>query len=194
MHSGRLTSLLLLAGTLIAAQPAVGEPYVIDKSHAHVTFQAGHLGFSTVHGQFRKFDAQIDFDSEQVERTSVVFTVDMASVETFWEARDADLRGPNFFDVERYPTMTFVSTEVRPTGAETAEVRGDLTIKDTTRSVVFQATLNKLGPSPFDPSRTVAGFSIEGVIDRTEFGMSFAAPAVSALIPIRIDLEMSPAR
>lgn len=189
----RLTSLLLAASLATVPVAALSAPYVMDKSHAHVTFSVDHLGFSSVHGQFRNFDAAIDFDPGNVEATRVNFTIDATSVDTFWEARDKHLRSKDFFDVENHPTITFTTTSVTPTGAESADVTGDLTIRGVTKPVTLQATLNKLGPSPFNPSKTIAGFTVEGEIDRTEFGVSYAAPAVSAIVPIRIELEMSPA-
>lgn len=188
-------SSLLLAATLATAPLAVqAAPYVLDKSHAHVTFEVGHLGFSTVHGQFRKFDADIDFDPGNVEATKVSFEIDAASVDTFWEARDKHIRGKDFFDVKNYPKITFATTSVTPTGAETADVTGNLTLRGVTQPITLQAKLNKIGPSPFNPNQTIAGFTITGEIDRTKFGVNYAAPAVSAIVPIKLELEMSPAQ
>ena len=183
-----------LAGFLAAAAPlsAVAEPYVLDKSHAHVTFEVGHLGFSTVHGQFRKFDASVDFDPGNVEATKVDFVIEAASVDTFWDARDQHIRGGDFLDAANHPEIKFVTTAVIPTGADTADVTGDLTIRGVTKPLTLQAKLNKMGPSPFNPNITIAGFTVTGAIDRTEFGINYAAPAVSAIIPIRLDLELSP--
>ncbi len=174
--------------------PAAGEPYEIDKSHAFVTFTADHLGFSTVHGQFRDFDATIDFDPGNVEATRVKFVIRTESVETFNHVRDEQLRSRAFFDSARFPEMTFRSAAVRPTGSDTAEIAGELTIRDVTRPVTLDATLNRIGPSPFFPDITVAGFTVTGEIDRTEYGMTFGAPAIGSRVPIRIDLEMSPKR
>jgi len=189
----RLTSLALAALTGLALPGAApAEPYLIDKSHAFVTFTVDHLGFSTVHGQFLDFDANIDLDPSNVEATRVRFSIKTASVETYSAARDDQLRSAAFFASDRYPEMVFTSTAVEPTGSDTAEVTGNLTIRDVTREITLQTRLNKLGPSPFFPDITVAGFTITGVIDRTKWGMSFGAPAIGALISIRIDLEMSP--
>ena len=190
----RLLPLLIAATLATSPIAALAAPQVLDKSHAHVTFSVGHLGFSTVHGQFRKFDASIDFDPGNVEATSVSFEIDAASVDTFWEARDKHIRSKDFFDVTNHPKITFTSSAVTPTGPDTADVAGDLTLRGVTKPVVFKAILNKLGPSPFNPNQTIAGFTIEGEIDRTEFGVSYAAPAVSAIIPIKVELEISPAK
>ncbi|MEM7745912.1 MAG: YceI family protein [Pseudomonadota bacterium] len=189
----RLASLALATMMTVASVTASAAPFILDKSHAHVTFEVGHLGFSTVHGQFREFDADITFDPENVEATEVTFTINAASVDTLWEARDKHIRGADFLDVTNHPTITFSSTSVTPTGTDTADVTGDLTIRDVTQQVTFQAKLNKIGPSPFNAEQTIAGFTVTGEIDRTAFGVSYAAPAVSAIIPIQIELEMSPA-
>jgi len=189
----RLTSLALAALTSLALPGAApAEPYLVDQSHAFVTFTVDHLGFSTVHGQFLDFKANIDLDPSNVEATRVQFTIKTASVETYSATRDDQLRSAAFFASDRYPEMVFTSTTVKPTGSDTAEVTGMLTIRDVTREITLQTKLNKLGPSPFFPDIMVAGFTITGVIDRTEWGMSFGAPAIGALITIRIDLEMSP--
>ena len=141
-----------------------------------------------------KFDANIEFDPGNVEATQVTFTIDAASVDTFWEERDKHIRAKDFLDVENHPSITFVSTKVTPTGTDTAEITGDLTIRDITKPITFNAKLNKIGPSPFNPDQTIAGFTVSGEIDRTEFDINYAAPAVSAIIPLQIELEMSPAQ
>ena len=186
----------LLAAAAISVLPltAPAAPYVLDKSHAHITFTVDHLGFSSVHGQFRKFDADINFDPGNVEATKVSFEIDAASVDTFWEARDKHIRGKDFFDVKNHPKITFTTTSVVPTGAETADVTGDLTLRGVTQPITLKAKLNKLGPSPFNPNQTIAGFTITGEIDRTKHGVNYAAPAVSAIVPIKLELEMSPAQ
>lgn len=186
----------ILAGALAVTGPAAGQaaPYVMDKSHAHVTFAVSHLGFSMVYGQFRKFEASIDFDPGNVEATRVEFRIDASSVETFWEARDRDLRSKNFLHVAEHPYITFRTTKVTPTGTDTADITGDLTIIGVTRPVTFKARLNKLAPSPFNRSTTIAGFSVTGKLDRTDFGMKYAAPAIGATVEIRLDLEISPAK
>jgi polyisoprenoid-binding protein YceI len=186
--------LLSLAAAALAAAPAfAAEPWVLDKSHAHVTFQADHLGFSVVHGQFRQFDAEIAFDPENIAASSVSFTIDAASVDTFWPERDTHIRSADFLNVEAHPTITFVSTAVEKTGENTATVTGDLTIIGVTRPATFQATLNQIAPSPFNPDRTIAGFTVTGEIRRADWGMTYGGDAFAAVIPVRVELEMSPA-
>ena len=121
----RLTSLALAALiSLPLTAPALAEPYQVDKSHAFVTFTADHLGFSTVHGLFRDFDAEIDFDPSNVEATKLQFTIPTGSVETYNAARDDQLRSAAFFASDRFPDMVFRSTTVKPTGSGSICRRG----------------------------------------------------------------------
>lgn len=180
------------AAVILAASPLAAAPWKIDKSHTSVGFSVDHLGFSLVNGVFRDFDAKIDFDPENMESASVRFTIDAATVETFWEERDNHIRGADFLDVKTYPEITFVSRSVRLTGPNTAEVVGDVTIKDVTREETFVATLRRIGPSPFNPEQEIAGLEVAGEIDRTKYGIGFGAPAIGAQMPIRVIAEISP--
>lgn len=189
-----LRSMILGAGFALTAlaTTAAAAPYALDKSHTAITFQVSHLGFSNTHGVFREMEAELNFDPEAVEETQVRFVIQADSIDTFWAKRDEHLRNADFFNVSEFPTIEFVSTAVKPTGADTATVEGDLTLLGVTQPVSFDAKLNKLAPSPFNPDKMVAGFTINGEIDRTEFGMNYGAPAIGTVIPIQVDLEMSP--
>ena len=185
---------VVFAATL-AAQPALAaEKWVIDKGHASITFKADHLGFSVAHGRFHTFDADILFDPDNLAATELSVTIDAASVDTAWPDRDRHIRSRDFLNVAEYPEITFVSTSVRKTGEATAEVTGDLTMIGQTREVTFTATLNRLAPSPFNPNQTIAGFVVEGVIERAQWGMTFGGAAFAQFVPVRIDVEMSPSR
>lgn len=188
----RLIALCLAA--LLTAGAAAAKPYRIDPDHTQITFTVSHLGFSLIHGQFRAFDMQIDFDPDDIEAATVELAIDAASIDTFSETRDRHTRTyRDLLNVESFPEIRFKSTGVRLTSAETADITGDLTIRDVTRSVTFKARLNRRGPSPIQRGVETIGFTVTGEVDRTEFGMSFAAPAVGAIVPVRIELEMSPA-
>ncbi len=187
---------LAVAVAVIAALagPARAAPWVMDPEHAVVTFRGNHLGFSMVYGTFRELSAEIDFDPENIEATKVRFVIQAASVDTLSKARDKSLRSKEMLDTENFPEIVFESTAVAQTGPQTADITGNLTIKGVTKEVTFQAQLRKIGPSPFDPSKTVAGFTVSGTIIRTDYGVSFAAPAIGVEIPFQVDLEMSPAQ
>lgn len=185
---------LALATTLVAAPlGALAADWTLDPSHTQVTFSVNHLGFSETNGIFREFDADISFDADNIETSSVTFTIQAASIDTFWEARDNHVRGGDFLDVENHPEITFVSTGVTAVDDTTAELVGDLTIKGVTQPVTFQAELNQMGPNPFDASKQVAGFKLIGEIDRTAFGIDYGAPAIGTVIPVTIDLEIGAA-
>jgi polyisoprenoid-binding protein YceI len=181
----------LAAALLLAAPAGAAEPWVIDRSHAHITFMADHLGFSVVHGQFREFDAEILFDPENIEATELSVTVQAASVDTFWERRDDHIRSADFLNVAEHPEITFVATEIVQTGENTATVTGDMTMVGVTRAVTFDARLNQLGENPFNGT-PIAGFTLEGEIVRADFGMTYGGDAFAAVIPVRIDVEINP--
>jgi len=119
-------------------------------------------------------------------------TIKADSVDTNWEARDKHVRSKDFLDVEQFPEITFTSKTVRLTGTDEAEIVGDVTIRGITNEETFNATMLRLGPSPFNPDKTIAGFKIEGEIDRTKYDMGYGAPAIGTVIPLRIDVEISP--
>jgi len=185
-----IRSLILAVSLATAPLSALAADWTLDKSHTIVSFEVNHLGFSTTQGVFRNVDAEITLDIDNIEAAEVSVTIDAASIDTFWEARDEHVRGSDFLDVENHPAITFVSTGVSKTGDTTAEVTGDLTILGETQPITLDAVLNKAGPNPFDDTKQVAGFRLTGEIDRTAFGISYGAPAIGTVIPVTIDLEI----
>src|SRR4051794_21794722 len=106
--------------------------YNIDKSHSEVTFQVRHL-ITKVRGRFSEFEGTIQFDEEQPERSSVVFTIQAASIDTNERDRDTHLRSADFFEVATYPVLTFRSTAITPKGNNEFALAGELTIHGVTR-------------------------------------------------------------
>ena len=189
--SKTFTSALLAA--MIAA-PALAAPYVLDKSHTAVTFKVDHLGYSMTHGFFTEFDADIDFDPDAPEKSSVTFTIDAASINTLWEARDKHVRGKDFLHVDEHADIVFKSTRIEMTGDNTAKLTGDLTILGNTQEETFDVLMRKSAPSPLPQlnGAIIKGFSITGEIDRTAYGVTYAAGAIGNKIPIQVELEISP--
>jgi polyisoprenoid-binding protein YceI len=169
--------------------PAAAE-WTIDPAHTQILFSVDHLGFTQVRGVFRDYDGTVAFDPENLEATEVSLAIDAASVDTLWEARDEHIRSADFLDAANHPEITFVSTGVAATGDNAAEITGDLTIRGETRPVTLAATLNNLGPNPFNPEQEIAGFTLTGEVDRTEFGIDFGAPAIGAVLPVEITVEL----
>ena len=141
----------------------------IDPVHSSVNFVVRHLMVSKVRGKFGAFSGTVTIDENRLA-SSVTASVDMASVSTGDDNRDGHLRNNDFFDVEKFPTMTFTSTEVRPDGDDYVLV-GDLTIKGVTKRVEFELEFDGVSPDPWGGTR--AGFSAEGEIDRRDFGLEW---------------------
>jgi polyisoprenoid-binding protein YceI len=162
--------------TPTAATPIAGARpgrWAIDPVHSEVAFSVRHLMVSKVRGRFTRFAGEI-VTGEDVAESSVEATVDLASVDTGSDDRDAHLRSADFLDVERFPTLGYRSTAVRPEG-DAFVVDGELTLHGVTRPVSLALEVNGfLSESPFGDSRV--GFSATAEISRKDFGIAFDAP------------------
>ena len=200
-----LTALALIVALGVAAAPDPAPPmataalaparaatYQIDPAHTTLGFRIRHMGIAFVEGEFDAFEGAITFDPADVAATAADVTVQTASVDTDVEARDAHLRSADFFEVEAFPTMTFVSAGVAPTGGGTFRLLGDLTIKGTTKRVAFDVTA--AGPIPIEGGQR-AGFHATTTIDRRDFGITWGSdlpggvPAVGHLVQLVLDVE-----
>ena len=143
--------------------------YNVDASHSEVGFTVRHLGLSKVRGRFAKFDGAIVIAADPLA-SSVEATVEMDSVDTNDAQRDGHLRTNEFFDIETFPQMTFVSTGITAKGGD-YELAGNLTVRGVTKPVVFALEFGGAGGDPWGGSRV--GFSAETEINRKDFGMEF---------------------
>lgn len=159
-------SLALLLPVVAVADPAV---YKVDSDHSGVSFTIRHF-VSNVPGRFKDFDGVIKYDAQNPAASSVSFTVQAASIDTDNGDRDNHLRSADFFDVEKFPTLTFSSTSVKAVDADTLEVTGDLTIKGQTKKVTVPVEL--LG-SVKTPRGEKAGFETAFKLDRKEYGITW---------------------
>lgn len=171
----RFIVLAVVAGTLLPARPATAEParFTLDPEHTSITFFVHHLGYADVAGMFRKAEGSFTFDQEAQELADLEVTIDTASVFTNHERRDEHLRGPDFFDVEAFPTMTFVGTDALATGDTTGTITGELTLLGVTRPVTLEATFNKAGRYPFGDEHYAIGIDATTTIRRSDFGMTY---------------------
>ncbi len=147
------------------------------------------MGISTVRGAFTKVSGTVDYDAANPAKASVEVTIDAASVDTRVEMRDNDLRSDHFFDVAKYPTITFKSKSVQPAGEGKLKIIGDLTIHGVTKQVALDVD----GPSKpmTDPrGNTHIGASASTTVKRTDFGVGSANPMVGDDITITIDAEL----
>src|SRR6202050_3370588 len=183
-----LTAILLalLAGASASAQT---QTWYLDPPHSSAQFSVRHMGISTIRGTFNKVNGVV-VDSPDLGKASVNVTIDASSVDTRVEMRDKDLRSDHFFDVAKYPTITFQSKKVESAGEGKLKVTGDLTMHGVTK----EAVLDVDGPTP--PVKDPRGNSHRGVsatttISRADYGMSFdPPPMVGDQIAIQLDVEL----
>lgn len=147
----------------------VAGTWTIDPSHSDVTFSVRHMMVSKVRGRFQSFSGQVVTAENPLEST-VTATIDLDSIDTNAEQRDNHIRSADFFEVEKYPTMTYRSTGIRADGADFV-LDGELTLKGVTKQVPLALEINGFGPDAFGGTR--AGFTATGEIKRQDFNISW---------------------
>lgn len=187
MKSLALAAALAFVGASTAAV-AAPETYVLDPSHSQVIFSYNHLGFSTTYNMFSGFEGEIQFDQKNPENSAVSVSMPVKSLFTGWEARFEHFMGDDFFAANENDLITFTSTAIEVTGEKTANITGDLTINDVTKSVILDATLNQTGPNPLS-GKEWAGFDATTTIKRTDFNLGQFAPNVSDELEVEISVE-----
>lgn len=169
----------------------VAGTWTIDPVHSEVGFSVRHMMVSKVRGKFTKFSGQL-VTAEDVLSSSVTAEIDLSSIETGAEQRDAHLRSPDFFDTENHPLMTYRSTGIRADGDDYI-VDGELSLKGITKNVPLKLELNGFGPDAFGGTR--AGFTATAEINRQEFGVNWNAAmetggvVVSDKVAIHLEIE-----
>ena len=188
----RLALLTLVFGLVTGVTRAA--TWQMDPVHSNVGFKVSHMVISKVSGKFDDFQGTIEFEKGQLADASAVVTVKMASIDTDNEKRDDHLRSADFFDVEKFPTMKFVSTKVIPGEGNKFQLVGELTIKDVTREVTFDAEFNGVATG-FGGERR-AGFSAETTINRQDFNVEWSKTldtgglVVSDNVDLEIDVQL----
>ncbi|MGC4865809.1 YceI family protein [Micromonospora sp. DT53] len=168
--------------------PAAGT-YALDVAHKRVGFVARHMMVSKVRGEFKEATATITVAEDPLQ-SSVAATIQAASVDTTQTDRDAHLRGPEFLDAEKFPTLEFRSTGVKSRSGSEFVLTGELTIKDVTRPVELEVEFEGVGRSPF--GQDIFGFSASTEIDREEFGLTWnvALETGGVLVSRKIKIEI----
>jgi polyisoprenoid-binding protein YceI len=179
-----LSAALLLAGNAFAAPVS----YKIDPNHTNVVAGWNHFGFSHPVANFNKVDGVIVYDAQNVGQSSVKVTLPLSGLDTGVADLDEHLRSADFFDAEKYPTITFNSTKTEAAGDNKLRVTGDLTVHGVTKPVVLDVTLNKAGVHPLG-KRPAVGFDATTTLKRSDFGVKLYVPNVSDEITIRITTE-----
>ena len=206
----KLLSFLVAAMTLIvlgfsgmdATTPSVDEPaqpaevlkFTADKAHSNIGFRVRHLGIANVNGNFTDYEAMAELDPSDLSTLKAEATIQIGSISTGIERRDNHLRSDDFFNAEMYPTMKFVSKEVRNIEGESFELVGDLTIRDVTKEVVLEGEF--LGAGEQMGTKKV-GFEVEGTISRFDYNLKWdqlteaGGLVVAENVKITLDLELA---
>lgn len=183
-----MTFCATLLAVLALPALAASQHYALDPGHTQVHFWWSHFGFSNPGASFNISKGTLVWDSSDPSKSSVAVTIPVSSVNTQVPALDARFK-EEFFNVAKYPTITFRSTHVQQVGeSDHYLVTGNLTVHGITKPVTLHATLNKIGMQPMLKAPAI-GFDATGTLKRSEFGLNAYVPVVSDLIHIRITTE-----
>jgi polyisoprenoid-binding protein YceI len=176
-----------------ATQPAIST-WTIDPTHSTVEFSVKHMMISTVKGRFRDFEGTARIDDDDPSASSVSASVDVSSIDTGQEQRDAHLRSDDFFNADLFPKLTFVSTGIERVDDDSWKLAGALTMRDATRPVVFDVEFEGRGNDPWGKER--AGFLATTKINRGDYGINFnglmeaGGVVVGDSVKITLNLEL----
>lgn len=168
----------------------------VDTVHSNVDFTVRHMMVSKVRGSFTDFDAEIEADVNDLTSANITFTIQVASVDTKNEARDNHLRSEDFFDADNHPTLTFQAKEITRKKDDTYEMTGDVTLRGVTKEERFTVEFEGVAKDPMSGAEK-AGFSVDGKIKRSEYGLNWNAALetggvlVSDDVHIHLDLQLA---
>jgi len=181
---------LFATGMLLVSASALADSWKIDPNHTAAQFSVKHMGISTVRGAFTKVNGTVEYDASDVSKSVIDVTIDANSVDTRVDMRDNDLRSDKFFDVAKYPTITFKSTKIESAGTGKLKATGDLTMHGVTKQVVLSVE-GITDPMKDQRGNLHLGASATTTIDRTQFGLSNMTAMVGSDITITIDVEVT---
>lgn len=188
-------SLTTAQGEQTATQPATAPAapadsagsYIIDPTHSSVLFSVSHLGYSQTTGRFNKLSGNIEWNPAEPEKTSLNLTIKTASVDSNLPDRDAHLRNPDYFNADVFPEITYKTTSVKKIDDDTYEFTGDVTLLGVTKPLTTQVDFIGAGTDPWGGYRV--GGTTRFTIKRSDFGMSYGAPAVGDEVSLVVDIE-----
>lgn len=166
----------------------------LDKSHSEISFSVRHMMISTARGRFEDFDGKFEVNETDPGQSKIEVTIQAASINTKDGQRDGHLKSPDFFDVEKYPTLSFKSTRIEQVNGQNFRLIGDLTIKDVTKEVALAVEYAGQSKSPW--GTVSAGFSAHTKINRKEWGLVWnvaletGGMLVGEEVSINIELEL----
>lgn len=194
----RIATFFVLALLLAGTASAQAEPWAIDRAHSAASFAVRHLGVSTVRGTFTNITGTILIDDKNIANSTVDITIDATTVNTQNDQRDKHLKSADFFDVEKFPTMTFKSKKVESAGTGRLRITGDFTLHGVTKEIVLD--VENVTPATAMPrGGPKRGASATTKINRREFGLVWGTivegiAQVSDEVNVTIDLELAKPR
>jgi len=188
--NGLRAALALVAVAASVSRGGAAALWSLDPARTHIGFEIESAGYSPTKGAFRDFDGRIAVDFEHPERSSVAFHVQSQSVDVGSSSFADYIRSPVFLDSAHFPTIDFVSSEVRKLDEHTIRIAGDLTLLGVTRPITVEVAVRREAGGP----RGKLGFDVVTRIDRLEFGMNSGFPLVSREIVLNISTEAVPPR
>lgn len=182
-----ITIVMLAMATFLHAQTK----WVIDPNHSHLGFNITNMVINKVHGRFDDFQISFTATKDDFSDAVVELTAKVASINTGVEKRDNHLRTDDFFDVEKYPTLYFRSTQIEMTGTGKAKLHGDLTMHGITKPVVVEVEHRGTILNP-NTNRKNAGFSVTGILNRMDFDITgkISGAAIGTEVRITADIQM----
>lgn len=162
--------------------------WALDPTHSEVQFKVKHLMITNVTGNFGTFSANVETEGDDFTKSSIRFSADINSINTNNEQRDGHLKSADFFDAENFAALNFTATEFKKVDDENYEMFGDLTIKDVTKNVKLNVEFGGINQDPW--GNTKAGFTINGKINRKDFGLNWNAPLETGGMLVSEDVRL----
>jgi polyisoprenoid-binding protein YceI len=185
----RTPSLAVLALALAAGTTYAADSYTVDKAHSEVLFSVRHMGVSKVTGRFNDFSGAITGDPTKPEGASVEFTVKATSVDTNDAGRDKHLRSADFFDVEKFPELTFKSSKIAAKGQGQYEVTGTFTMHGVSKEITLPVTMS--GPIKDPRGNEKVGFEATTKLNRKDYGVSWSKTLDTGSLVVSDDVQVS---
>lgn len=161
--------------------------WTLDQSHSELQFKVKHLMITTVTGNFNEFNASVEASDDQFSDAKISFDAKIDSINTRNNDRDQHLKSPDFFEAEKYPSLSFKSTSVEKSGSDFSIV-GDLTIRDVTKSIKLNAEFGGIATDPW--GNTKAGFTFDAKINRTDFGLTWNSPLAAGGVMVSEEVKI----
>jgi polyisoprenoid-binding protein YceI len=182
------TMLVLMSLLFLLAVPVIAENmYEIDPVHSSILFGIKHFGAGNVYGRFNNPVGKLSFDEKNPEKSSVVIEAKASDIDTANQKRDDHLKSAEFFNIEKFPVISFKSSSVEKRGQQEYQIKGDLTFLGKTRTITVQAQHIGFGKDPWGGNRT--GFESRFAIKRSDFGMNFMQGPLGDDVQLIISIE-----